>query len=120
MYMSEPIVANKTTITPNMANSGGIPELGEKQNVNIKPSPIPPSNITRIVVTTLSGILTQHLRGQITEALIKVDYIKGNYYKQPNANNTIIKACPRGASAPLSFFFPLPFQGRGTQGVGCK
>jgi len=88
MYIIEPITATKTTIAPNIANSGGIPESGEKQNVNIKPPPIPPSNVTRIVTITFSGILMHHLQNLIIDSLLKVHYIKGKKMKQPNANKT--------------------------------
>ena len=95
MYISKPITANKTTIAPNIANSGGIPELGEKQSVNIKPSPIPPSNTVKKVIIALSGILIYTPHSLIVEALLRVDYIRSKLHEQPKANKTLMKGSAR-------------------------
>ena len=88
MNIIDPITANKTTIAPNIANSGGIAELDEKQSVNIKLSPIPPSNIVKKVIATLSGMLILTSQSSIIESLLKVDYIKSKSQEQPKTNDT--------------------------------
>lgn len=103
MYIIEPIVANKTTITPNMANSGGISELGEKQNANIKPSPIPPSNTVKKVTIALSIVLIFTPHFLIVESLRKVDYIRSKLHEQPNANKT-----PKKVLFGFGCFIALP------------